>query len=339
MIERFIENELTLKRWRRFKGRKSAVWSSIVLLVMIGMTLISPLLSNSRPLYMKHGGEHLFPVIMDYHPTKFGITDSMVVDYRSLVVEEGDTVIWPPVAWDPYESNSKVDYYPSPPTAENLMGTDQSGRDVLSRLLYGFKYSIIYAVLVWLLSFIIGTFLGGIMGFYGGRLDLVMQRLVEIFSTVPQFFLLLILISIFTPSLFMLVAISAIFGWITISYYVRAEFLKNRKREFVEAAKSLGASNLSVIFKHILPNSLTPVITYTPFVISGYIVSLASLDYLGFGLPVPTPSWGELLAQAQRHYSVAWWLAVYPSVALFFTLTLLNLIGEGVRDAMDPNMT
>src|SRR5690606_14727649 len=154
------------------------------------------------------------------------------------------------------------------------------------------------------------------------------QRMVEIFSTVPQFFLLIILISLFTPNLTMLVIISSIFGWISISYYVRAEFLKNRKREFVEAARSMGASTSRILVRHILPNSLGPIITFTPFVIAGNIVSLASLDYLGFGLEVPTPSWGELLSQAQKNFTIAWWLAVYPSAAIFFTLTLLNLMGE-----------
>jgi microcin C transport system permease protein len=176
------------------------------------------------------------------------------------------------------------------------------------------------------------------MGFFGGKVDFVGQRVVEVLSTVPQFFLLIILISIFTPSLWLLIAISCVFSWIGISYYVRGEFLKNRNKEFVEAARSLGASNFKIIFKHILPNSMTPIITFAPFTIAAEIVGLAALDYLGFGLQVPTPSWGELLAQAQKNYSIAWWLAVYPSLALFTILTLLNLIGQGVRDAMDPNM-
>lgn len=338
MIERFIENELTLKRWKRFKKRKSAYYSTIILIVMVFLTFVAPFIANSRPLYMKYQGNSYFPVIVDYHPRDFGITDSLTVDYRAFNLEGENYALWPMVKWDPFESNKEVDVYPSNPTWLNLMGTDQSGRDVFTRLLYGFKFSISYAVLVWFFSFLIGTILGGLMGFYGGRFDFFMQRFVEVFSTVPTFFLLLILISIFTPNLFMLVLISTIFGWISISYYVRGEFLRNRKREFVEAAKALGASDLKVIFKHILPNSLTSVITFAPFVISGNIAALAGLDYLGFGLEVPTPSWGELLNQAHKHYSVAWWLAVYPSLALFFSLTLLNLIGEGVRDAMDPNM-
>lgn len=339
MIERYIKNELTRKRWKIFRKSKSAIFSTILLFILVLMTVVSPFIANSRPIVVKYHGSTFFPIMKDYNAEDFGITDSMDVDYRSLKMENGDYALWPIIQWDPYESNSKVEYYPSPPSKENLFGTDDRGRDVFTRLLYGFKYSFVYAIAVWFISLSIGTLLGGIMGYYGGKVDFVGQRIVEVLSTVPQFFLLIILISIFSPSLFMLIAISCIFAWISISYYVRGEFLKNRNREFVEAAKSLGASDLKIIFKHILPNSLTPIITFAPFTIAAEIVGLAALDYLGFGLQVPTPSWGELLSQAQKNYTIAWWLAVYPSLALFTVLTLLNLIGQGVRDAMDPNMT
>lgn len=338
MIERWIQNDLTLKRWRRFKARKTAVASGLLLLFMLFCTLLAPVISNSKPLMMKYLGQTYFPAFKDYHPRDFGITDSLVIKYRDLKLGVSDYAIWPIVEWNPFESNEEVDSYPSPPSAENLFGTDDRGRDVFSRLLYGFRYSISYAFFVWLITFFIGTALGGIMGYAGGKVDFLGQRAVEILSTVPQFFLLIILISIFTPSLTWLVIISSIFGWIPISYYVRGEFLRNRKKEFVEAARSLGASNFSIIFKHLLPNSLTSVITFAPFTISMNIIALASLDYLGFGLEVPTPSWGELLAQAQKHVNDGWWLAVFPSIALFVTLTAMNLLGEGVRDAMDPNM-
>jgi microcin C transport system permease protein len=175
-------------------------------------------------------------------------------------------------------------------------------------------------------------------GLFRGWADFLGQRVVEVMSTVPQFFLLIILVSIFSPTLSLLILISCVFSWINISYYVRGEFLKNRNKEFVEAAHSLGASNFSIIFKHILPNSLTPIITFAPFTIAAHITGLTALDYLGFGLPIPTPSWGELLAQAHKNYTIAWWLAFYPSLALFTILTLLSLIAQGVRDAMDPNM-
>lgn len=338
MIEnKLITNELSKKRWRVFKSNTMAVISSILLLIAVVATLISPIIANNRPIILKYNQHYYFPIFKDYDASEFNITDRLDVDYRGLEIKNSDFAIWPPIQWDPFESNSKVETYPSPPTKTNMFGTDDRGRDVLTRLLYGFKYSIFYAISVWFISLSIGTILGGAMGFFGGKIDYVGQRFVEILSTVPVFPLLIILISIFTPSLFLLVLITCIFAWIGISYYVRAEFLKNRNREFVEAARSLGASNLRIIFKHILPNSLTPIITLAPFTIAGEIVGLASLDYLGFGLQVPTPSWGELLAQAQKNYTIAWWLALYPSLALFAVLTLLNFIGQGVRDAMDPN--
>lgn len=336
MIEKYFKNELTVKRWRRFKARKSAVIASIALIFCTVLTFSAPLIANSKPLVMQYKGNMFFPIFNDYHPKEFGITTSLTVDYRKITENSNELVIWPLIKWDPYESNDSLDYYPAPPSEENVLGTDDRGRDVLTRLLYGFKYSITYAVLVWLFSAIIGIIIGGIMGFKGGLFDILGQRLVEIFSTIPYFFLLLILVSIFQPSLTLLIIITSLFSWVGISYYARAEFLKNRKQEYVEAARSMGASVPTILFKHILPNSLTPIITFAPFVIAGAISSLASLDYLGFGLPVPTPSWGELLAQAQKNYTIAWWLAVYPSIALFSTLFMFVLVGEGVRNAMDP---
>ncbi|MCR9204738.1 MAG: ABC transporter permease subunit [Halobacteriovoraceae bacterium] len=338
MIEKMLSNNLSVKRWRRFKARKSAFISTIIFLLMVLATIFAPMIANNKPIYMSYKGNSYFPVFKTYSPKDFGIGNTIVMSYKKLEIAESDTVIWPIVKWNPFESNEEVYSYPSPPTNTNLMGTDESGRDVFARILYGFKYSISYAFLVWVLSLILGVTFGGIMGYFGGRVDIVGQRMVEVFSTIPTFFLLLILISIFTPNMLLLVTISSIFGWVPISYYIRGEFLKNRKREFVEAALSMGATSRSIIIKHILPNSLVPVITFAPFVISSNVISLSMLDYLGFGLPVPTPSWGELLAQAQKHFTVAWWLAVFPSGALFVTLTILNLIGEGVRDAMDPNM-
>lgn len=312
--------------------------SIIILFLMVAGTFLAPLVCNSKPLYLKYGGKSYYPVFETYKPAEFKIYDTLVVDYKNLALSENDFAIWPPIKWDPFESNHKVESYPSPPTRENIMGTDDRGRDVFARILYGFKYSIMYAIAVYFITTAIGIALGGMMGYHGGYIDFWGQRIVEILSTVPQFFLLIILISIFTPSLTMLVLISSVFSWIGLSYYVRGEFLKNRKKEFVEAAKAMGAKTSSIILKHILPNSLTPVITFAPFAITANIVGLASLDFLGFGLEIPTPSWGELLSQAQKNFTVAWWLALYPSLALFFTLTLLNLIGEGVRDAMDPKV-
>lgn len=338
MIERHIKNDETLKKWRRFKSRKLAVISSWLIGLACVFSFSAEFWANNKPLVMKFNGQWLFPVVVDYHPTVFGDETSVTANYREIEIDEGrgDFAIWPVIPWNPFESNYDVDSYPSEPTGDNLMGTDDRGRDIFTRLLYGLRYSITYSFLVWLLTFVVGTILGGLMGYFGGRTDFWGQRVVEVLSTVPQFFLLIIIISIFKPTLILLVILSSIFGWISISYYVRGEFLKNRKKEYVEAARALGAGHRKIFFSHLLPNSLSPIITFSPFVIAGNIVGLASLDYLGFGLTPPTPSWGELLNQAQKHFTEGWWLAIYPSLALFLTLTMLSLIGEGVRDAMDP---
>lgn len=329
-------SDINQKRLHRFKQRKLAVISFWILLVFTLLSFSAEFWANSKPIIMSYNKTIYFPAIKDYHPKLFGIEDAFVVDYRKLKLKESDWALWPPIQWDPYESNELIESYPGAPTKSNLMGTDDRGRDLLTRLLYGHRYGMVYSFFVWLITVFIGTILGALMGFFGGRTDFIGQRIVEILSTVPQFFLLIIIISVFKPSIPLLIFISSLFGWIGISYYVRAEFLKNRKKEFVEAAVALGASKIRLIFTHILPNSLSPIITFAPFVLSANIVGLASLDYLGFGLTPPTPSWGELLAQAQKNFTIGWWLAVYPSVALFLILTLFSLIGEGVRDAMDP---
>ncbi len=337
MIERFIKNELTKRRYRAYISKKRNIFALFIFTIILFMSLTSEIWSNNKPLIMKYEGKIYFPVFKTYHPSLFKIDDILVMDYRRLNLEKPNWAIWPVIRWDPYESNESVAVYPSPPSAQNILGTDDRGRDVLSRLLYGFRYSITFAVLVWFFSFASGMVIGGLMGYWGGLFDLISQRVVEVLSTVPQFFLLIILVAIFAPSLSLLVLISTIFGWIFISYYVRAEFLKYRKLEFVEAARAMGGSHMRIILKHILPNSLGPVLTFTPFVISGHIVGLASLDFLGFGLPAPTPSWGELLSQAEKYFTSAWWLAIYPSLAMLVILVLLNMIGDGLREAFKPN--
>ncbi|MCB0366509.1 MAG: ABC transporter permease subunit [Bdellovibrionaceae bacterium] len=336
MIERMIKNDLTLKRWRRFKKLKRAVISAWVLVFLLFLSLTAEFWANSKPIIMSYKGSIYFPVVRTYHPTIFEQTDIFVTNYRRLEFKDGDWAVWPLVKWDPLESNKEVATYPGSPSLVNWFGTDDRGRDVLSRLIYGFRYSIGFAVLAWFFSYFLGVIVGSIMGFVGGRTDLVGQRVVEVFESMPIFILLITLVSIFGAGLWTLVIFSSIFGWMMISLYIRGEFLKLRKREFVEAARALGVSRMQVIFKHVLPNALSPIVTFSPFSIAGYIYSLAALDYLGFGLPPPTPSWGELLQQANNYFTIAWWLAVYPSVAMVLTLTVLNLIGEGVRDAFDP---
>ncbi len=336
MIERLITNPLSLRRWRKFKSIKRAVIASWLFVFLLFLSFTAEYWANSKPIMMKFNGSFYFPAAKDYHPTVFGQNDEMVTDYRTLDMSGDNWALWPPVKWDPYESNKALENYPGAPTRANLFGTDDRGRDVLSRLLYGFRYSFIFALLTWIVTFIVGIIAGAVMGYAGGRTDLVGQRLVEIFDSVPTMLLLITLVTIFGANMWLLVAFSTVFGWMGISIYIRAEFLKLRQREFVESARAMGSSHARIVFKHILPNALSPVITFSPFTIAGGISALAALDYLGFGLPPPTPSWGELLDQAQKNFSIAWWLAVYPSLALFFSLVVLNLIGEGVREAYDP---
>ncbi len=335
-VEHYIDNDLTLKRWRRFKRKKLAVASVWVLLISVFFSFSAEIWSNSKPLVLLYKGKTYFPVFQTYHPADFARTDVLVMDYRNLEMGAGDWVLWPINRWDPFESNNAVKVFPGPPSSDNLLGTDDRGRDVLARLLYGFRYSMIFALGLWALSYVIGTLVGALMGYFGGWTDLLGQRLVEVFESIPIFLLLLTLISIFNPSVFLLILFNTVFGWMFISIYVRAEFLRLRRREFVEAARAIGASTRRVVFKHILPNALGPLITFSPFNVAGNISTLAALDYLGFGLQPPTPSWGEMLGQAQKYFTVAWWLAVFTSLFLFITLVVLNLIGNGVRDAFDP---
>jgi microcin C transport system permease protein len=261
------------------------------------------------------------------------------MDYSELKLGPDDWAIWPLIKWDPYSRNDKVDILPGAPSSSNWLGTDESGRDVASRLLYGYRYSFGYAVIVWFLSSIVGMIAGAVMGYKGGRTDLVGQRVIEVIECLPYLMILIILVSIFKPTLPLLGVLTVFFSWVGISVYFRAEFLKLRRQDFVEAARALGASKARVIFRHILPNSLSPWITMSPFVIAQNVVGLAALDFLGFGVPAPTPSWGELLNEALKNFRIAWWLAVYPSLALFIALTLFNMVGESVRDALDPRKT
>lgn len=336
MIQKFIKDPETKKRWKRLVSRRRSRWAAYCFFFTLFLAVTAEFWANSKPIVIKYKGEMYLPVWKTHHPTVFEQTESMVTDYRQLQLGDGDWAIWPLIQWDPFESNAELEHYPGGPSKKNLFGTDDRGRDVLTRLLYGFRYSIAYALLVWFFSYLVGTLFGAVMGYLGGWTDMVGQRVVEVFEVIPGLPLLLLLVTVFGSSLSMLVIFSVLMGWMMISIYMRGEFLRLRNRDFVESARALGVPWYRVVFKHILPNAMGPIVTFSPFAISGGIAGLAVLDYLGFGLPPPTPSWGELLNQGQKYFEIAWWLAVYPSVALFFSVASLNLIGEGVRDAFDP---
>ncbi|UYL10241.1 ABC transporter permease subunit [Bdellovibrio sp. SKB1291214] len=338
-IEKYlIKNELTLKRYKRFKRDRIAVVSIWILLAMFFFSFTAELWANNHPHIVHYSGKTYYPLFFDYHPSEFGRDDIYVMDYRSLEMKEGDWSVWPVIQWDPYESNKSVETYPSAPTKQNWLGTDESGRDVMTRLLYGFRYTMMFAIGAWLFTYLIGITIGSVMGYMGGRVDLVGQRIVEVVESVPYLFVLITIISIFTPNIAVLAALTAVLGWTGIAAYMRAQFLSLRKREYVEAASAIGATHSRIIAKHILPNALTPIITFAPFAISANVYALSMLDYLGLGLRPPTPSWGELMAQAQKWFTIAEWLVWGPLVAIVITLILLNNIGKAVRDAFDSKM-
>ncbi len=336
MIEKITKNPLTLKRWRIFKSRKISWVASWVFLFFICVSLSAELLANNKPIILFYQGSLFFPIFKEYHPTDLGIQNQNVLNYKKLSLSDKDFSLWPPITWNPYESNLEVKRFPSPPSLDNLLGTDDRGRDVFSRLIYGYRYSMSFAFCVWLLSYLTGTLLGALMGYFGGLIDLIGQRVVEIVESLPSLVILITITTVFGRSLTFIIIFFSILSWVTISFYMRAEFLRLRKRNFVEASRAQGQSHIGIIFKHILPNAMNPIITFSPFTLAGLIGSLVILDYLGFGLIPPTPSWGELLSQSEKYITTAWWLAVYPSLALFSTLLSLTFIGNGIRDAFDP---
>ena len=336
MIEKFIKNPLTLKRWRIFKSRKTSRAALWLFLFFLFLSLTAEFWSNSKPLILYYQGSVYLPIIKNYPPEKLGIKDEYITNYKKLELKEKDWAVWPIVKWDPLESNLDLKKFPSAPSRDNWLGTDDRGRDLLSRLLYGYRYSISFALCAWFASYIIGCFLGALMGYFGGLIDMAGQRFVEIIDALPFFIILITLTTVLGRSFILMVSLVSLFSWVGISLYMRAEFLRLRKRAFVEAGRSLGKSGWNIILKHILPNALNPVITFSPFALAGFIGALAVLDYLGFGLTPPTPSWGELLKQAEKHLTTAWWLALFPSLCLFSTLLSLTFIGNGVRDSFDP---
>ena len=325
------------RRIRSFLKRKPAVFSLVVLFFMFLASAGAEWVTNSKPVVATIHGRVIFPAYLNYNWEDMGQEGAGVVDYREIK-EELSWALWPLLAWDPYESDTEQELLMSEPKPSkgHLMGTDVAGRDVFARLLYGTRISFVFAFSVWIITYLIGTTIGLVQGFLGGKIDLLGQRVVEIFSSIPEFYFLLLVITMLSPNLFWLILINSFFGWVSISFYMRGEALRNRAQAYSEAAVSLGASKSRILFKHILPNSLIPIVTFSPFAIVGGIVSLSALDLLGFGVPAPTPSWGELLDQARVNYQVAWWLALFPSLFLFVTVVSFNIVGEALRTAFDP---
>ncbi len=328
------------RAWARFKRNPlgyASLWAFVALLLLATLAEVA---SNDKPFVARIGGKLLFPMLSNPSEVALGGDFATPTDWKdpfivSLLAQPGN---WSVGAVNPHSANS-IDYFsklppPAPPSAKNWLGTDDKGRDMLARLLYGFRVSIWFAIALTVTGTCIGIVMGSVMGYFGGKIDLGFQRLIEIWGAVPELYLLIIFASIFEPSLLLLLVLLSLWGWFGLSDYVRAEFLRNRSLEFVKAARALGLSNLQIIRRHVLPNSLTPVITFLPFRMSGAILALTSLDFLGLGVPASVPSLGELLQQGKANLD-AWWIIVPTFVLLTLTMLLLTFIGDALRDAFD----
>jgi len=337
---------LTRKKIRRFRAIKRGYYAFVVLVVMILGSLGAELLVSNRALIVCYQDNWYFPTYGDILPgNTFGLDYEYETNYRDLALhfqrqQTGNWVLLPPVPYDPYENDLRPDSLPpEPPSAErrHFLGTDTSGRDVLARLVYGFRIAIWFSIALLVTTYAVGISIGCAMGYYGGWFDILFQRIIEIWSTVPFLYVVIIISSVVVPNFWWLIGIMVIFGWMGMTWTIRTVTYKEKARDYVLAAKALGASDLRIIFRHILPNTVSLIVTYIPFSISGGIVALTSLDYLGFGLPPPTPSWGELLQQAWANFS-AWWLGFSVIAAMVVTLVAVTFVGEAVREAFDPKM-
>ncbi len=331
------------RAWQRFRRNRLGYWSLILFVAIFVLSLFAEVLSNSRPLVVRYQGEWYFPIVKAYPESAFGGDFPTPADYldpyiRDRIVTNGNFAIFP---LNHYSYDS-LNYFakepnPAPPSAENWLGTDDRGRDVLARLLYGFRVSVLFGLALTVIGILVGTLTGALMGFFGGRFDLFSQRAIEIWSSMPELYLLIIFASIFEPSLALLIVLLSLFGWMGLSDYVRAEFYRNRSLDYVKAARALGLSNVQIMWRHILPNSLTPVITFLPFRMSAAILALTSLDFLGLGVPPTMPSLGELLAQGKGNLD-AWWISLSTFAVLVVTLLLLTFMGDALRDAFDTRL-
>ncbi|MDP2517247.1 ABC transporter permease [Shimia thalassica] len=361
---------LNQRRWRNFKRNRRAYWSLILFSIAFFVTLFAEVLANDKPIVVNYRGEYYVPVIKFYPETAFGGDFKTEADYKDPVVqcliatggvdycfdepeeiisevkagsytEDGyqkGWAIWPPV---PYSFDTPVDRpgaAPLPPNGHNLLGTDDRKRDVLARVIYGFRLSIFFTLIVTTLASFIGIIAGAIQGYFGGWVDLIFQRVIEIWSSTPSLYIIIILFAILGRSFWLLVFLTVLFGWTALVGVVRAEFLRARNLEYVRAAKALGVSNRVIMFRHMLPNAMVATVTMLPFIVTGTISTLAGLDFLGFGLPSTAPSLGELTLQAKQNLQAPW-LAFTAFFTFALMLSLLVFIFEGVRDAFDPRKT
>ena len=341
------------KRLRKFRRLKRGYYAFLLLASAYAISLLLPLIINNRALVVRYNGEFYFPILNFYGASTFGLDAIGEPNYRQLQERfdeqsRGNWVLMPPYPYSATESLLDLPGFPPhPPSSGHIFGTDDRGRDVFARLAYGFNVSLTFALLVLLISESFGVFVGATLGYFGGKLDILGQRLIEIWSSLPFLYTIIIVSSIVVPiyipgrnlmlqpSFWLLVVILSVFGWIGITYYIRGEFYREKAKDYVGAAIATGVSEPAIMFRHILPNALTPVVSFSPFIVVANISTLVALDFLGFGLPAPTPSWGELISQGTENLT-KWWLIMFPLGAMFTTLLLVVFIGEAIREAFDP---
>ena len=327
--------------WQRFRRNRLGFVSLVLFVLLFVISLAAEFVSNDKPLVARYQGQWYAPVFKNPPETAFGGDFATPTDFldpfiRQQFQQPGNWAIYP---LNPYHHGT-LNYFakepnPAPPSADNWLGTDDRGRDLLARLLYGFRVSVLFALALTVTGTILGVVTGAIQGFFVGKIDLAMQRFIEIWGAMPELYLLIIFSAVFEPSVSLLLILLSLFGWMGLSDYVRAEFLRNRQLDYVRAARALGLSNWAIIWRHVLPNSMTPVVTFLPFRMSAAILALTSLDFLGLGVPPGTPSLGELLAQGKNNID-AWWISISTFAVLVTTLLLLTFMGDALRDALDP---
>ena len=331
-------SNLNQRRFLAFKQNRRAYFSLWIFAAIFVLCMNAEFIANDKPLFVRYGGENYFPLFKDYPETTFGGDFESTANYNDPYVQskirEKGFFLMPPI---PYAYDSVIydlpSPAPSPPSLKNPLGTDDLGRDVLARLLYGLKTSILFGLILTFFSSIVGLFIGAICGYFGGKIDLLGQRLIEIWSGMPTLFVLIIFASLLEPNFWSILCVVLLFSWITLVPFVRAEFLKVRNLDYIKAAKMLGVSHFRIILHHILPNALVATITYLPFILCGSITTLAALDFLGLGLPPPSASLGEILSQGKNNLNAAW-LGLSGFFALSLLLCLLVFIGEGLRDCL-----
>jgi microcin C transport system permease protein len=364
---RFTLSPINLRRWQNFKANRRGYWSLWIFLVLFITSLFAEFIANDKPYYISFEGKSYFPVLVSYPETAFGGDFETAADYRDpflqkLIADKGGYMLWPPIRF--FYDTHNLDLptpAPSKPTwllteAEckqvvekkqlagcrdleyNWFGTDDQGRDLVARMIYGFRVSVLFGLLLTIISSIIGVAAGAVQGYFGGWTDLLFQRFIEIWSSVPELYLLLIISSILVPGFFILLGILLLFSWVSLVGFVRAEFLRGRNLEYIQAARALGVSNKVIMFRHLLPNAMVATMTMLPFIMSGAVVELTALDFLGFGLPPGSPSLGEMLAQGKANLQAPW-LGLTGFFTVAIMLSLLIFVGEAVRDAFDPRKT